>query len=103
MVWYDNTVIPLSSVFESLSKIGLSRKADIFLRLYINTGTLNDSISSPNTSAPGYALTVANNGFNGTCPFPINYLTEASPAGGIPASVANITAGIYLAKVPATS
>ena len=103
MVWYDYAVIPLSSVFESISKIGLTRKADIFLRLYINTGTLNASISAPNTTAPGYSLTVANNGFNGTCPFTINYLTEASAAGGIPATVANITAGIYLAKVPATS
>ena len=103
MVWYDYAVIPLSSVYESLSKIGLTRKADIFLRLYINTGTLNATISSPNTTAPGYSLTVANNGFNATCPFTINYLTEASSAGGIPASVANITAGIYLAKVPATS
>jgi hypothetical protein len=66
MVWYDYAVIPLSSVFESLSKIGLIRKADIFLRLYINTGTLNATISSPNTTAPVYSLTVANNGFNGT-------------------------------------
>ena len=77
MVWYDYAVIPLSTVFESLSKIGLTRKADIFLRLYINTGTLNATISSPNSTTPGYSLTVANNGFNGTCPFTINYLTEA--------------------------
>jgi hypothetical protein len=103
MVWYDYAVIKLSTVFESLSKIGLTRKADIFLRLYVNTGTLNASISSPNSTAPGYSLTVANNGFNGTCPFTINYLTEASTSGGIPATVANITAGLYLAKVPATS
>jgi len=103
MVWYDYAVIPLSTVFESLSKIGLTRKADIFLRLYINTGTLNATISSPNSTTPGYSLTVANNGFTGSCPFTINYLTEASASGGIPATVANITAGIYLAKVPATS
>ena len=103
MVWYDYAVIKLSTVFESLSKIGLTRKADIFLRLYVNTGTLNASISSPNSTAPGYSLTVANNGFNGTCPFTINYLTEASASGGIPATVANVTAGLYLAKVPATS
>lgn len=103
MVWYDYAVIKLATVFESLTAIGLTRKADIFLRLYINTGTLNASISSPNTTAPGYSLTVANNGFNATCPFTINYLTEASAGGGIPATVANITAGLYLAKVPATS
>ena len=103
MVWYDYAVIKLATVFESLSSIGLTRKADIFLRLYINTGTLNASISSPNTTAPGYSLTVANNGFSATCPFTINYLTEASASGGIPATTANITAGLYLAKPPATS
>ena len=103
MVWYDYAVIKLSSLFESISSIGLTKKADIFLRLYVNTGTLNTTISSPNTTAPGYSLTVANNSFNATCPFTINYLTETSANGGIPASVANITAGLYLAKVPATS
>lgn len=103
MVWYDYAVIKLSTVFESLQSIGLTRKADIFLRLYINTGTLNVAISSPNTTAPGYSLTVANNGFSATVPFTVNYLTELSASGGIPATVANITAGLYLAKVPATS
>ena len=103
MVWYDYAVIKLATVFESLTAIGLTRKADIFLRLYVNTGTLNASISSPNTTTPGYSLTVANNGFTGTCPFTINYLTEQSSGGGIPATTANITAGLYLAKVPATS
>jgi len=103
MVWYDYAVIKLATVFESLSSIGLTRKADIFLRLYINTGTLNATISSPNTTTPGYSLTVANNGFSATCPFTINYLTEASASGGIPATTANITAGLYLAKPPATS
>jgi hypothetical protein len=103
MVWYDYAVIKLATVFESLTSIGLTRKADIFLRLYINTGTLNASISNPNATNPGYSLTVANNGFSATCPFTINYLTEASASGGIPATTANITAGLYLAKVPATS
>ena len=40
MVWYDYAVIKLSTVFESLSPIGLTRRAYILLRLYINTGTL---------------------------------------------------------------
>jgi hypothetical protein len=103
MVWFDYAVIKLATVFESLTAIGLTRKADIFLRLYVNTGTLNATISNPNSTTPGYSLTVANNGFTGTCPFTINYLTEASASGGIPATTANITAGLYLAKVPATS
>jgi hypothetical protein len=103
MVWTDYVVIKLSTVFESLQSIGLTRKADIFLRLYVNTGTINVAVSGPNTTTPGYSLTTANNSFTGTCPFTVNYLTEASAAGGIPATVANITAGLYLVKPPATT
>lgn len=103
MVWTDYAVIKLSTVFESLQSIGLTRKADIFLRLYVNTGTINAAVSSPNTTAPGYSLTTANNSFTGTCPFTVNYLTEASASGGIPNTTAFITAGLYLVKPPATS
>ena len=103
MVCFDYAVIKLATVLESLTAIGLTRKADIFLRLYINTGTLNATVSDPNTTAPGYSLIVANNGFSGTCPFTINYLTETSASGDIPANTANITARLYLAKIPATS
>lgn len=103
MVWTDYVVIKLSTVFESLQSIGLTRKADIFLRLYVNTGTVNVAVSSPNSTTPGYSLTTANNSFTGTCPFTVNYLTEASASGGIPATTANITAGLYLVKPPATT
>lgn len=103
MVWYDYCVVKLSTIFESLNSIGLTRKADIFLRLYVNTGTLNATIATPNTTTPGYSLTVANNSFNNTCPFTLNYLNETSANGGIPATVANITAGLYISKPPATS
>jgi hypothetical protein len=103
MVWYDYAVIKLSTVFESLSSIGLTKKADIFLRLYINTGTLNVSVSAPGLTTLGYNLTTANNSFNGSCPFTINYLNDTPANGGIPLTVANITAGLYLAKPPATT
>ena len=103
MVWYDFCIIRLNTLFESLNSIGLTRKADMFLRLYINTGTLNVAVSSPNTTTPGYSLTVANNTFTNTCPFTVNYLNETSANGGIPTTVANITAGLYLVSPPNTS
>lgn len=103
MCWTDYAVIKLSSIFEALSSIGLTRKADIFLRLYVNTGTINVSVSSPATATPGYSLTTANNTFNATCPFTVNYLQDAGTTGGIPTTTANITAGLYLARPPATS
>jgi hypothetical protein len=103
MVWYDFAVIKLSTIFDSLDKIGITRKSDLFLRLYVNTGTLNATISGPNTTTPGYSITVANNSFNATCPFTINYLNETSANGGIPTGVTNLTAGVYLGKPPNTS
>ena len=73
------------------------------MRLYVNTGTINVSVTSPKTATPGYSITTTNNGFNGTCPFTVNYLPDTSANGGIPATTANITAGLYLAKIPSTT
>lgn len=103
MFWTDYAVIRLSTVFESLNSIGLTRKADLFLRLYINTGTLNVTISSPGLATPGYSITTTNNNFNNTCPFTINYLNAVSTAGGTPLTTVNITAGLYIAKAPTTT
>ena len=70
------------------------------MRIYINTGTLNASISSPGTTTPAYSLTVANNSFNNTCQFSINHLNATPPKGGISLTAANITAALYISKVP---
>ena len=48
MVWYDYAVIRLSTLFESLGNIGLIKKIDCTLRLWVNTGTVNVTVSTPN-------------------------------------------------------
>lgn len=103
MVWTDYAVIRLSTIFESLASIGLTRKADLFLRLYLNTGTLNVTVSNPGLSNVGYSITTTNNSFTNTCPFTVNYLNAAANAGGTPLTTVNITAGLYVAKIPSTS
>lgn len=103
MVWTDYAVIRLSTIFESLTAIGLTRKADLFLRLYLNTGTLNVTVSNPGLSNVGYSITTTNNSFTNTCPFTVNYLNAAANAGGTPLTTVNITAGLYVAKIPSTS
>jgi len=40
MDWYDFAVIKLPHLFESLSKMGLVRRFDATLRLWVNTGTV---------------------------------------------------------------
>ena len=103
MVWTDYAVIRLNTLFESVSAIGLTVRADITFRLYINTGVLNVSVVNPNTTGPGYSLTTTNNSFTNTCPFTVNYLNDLSGNGGIPATTANITAGLFIAKIPTTT
>ena len=103
MVWYDYAVIRLFSVFESLANIGLIKKFDCTIRLWINTGTANITVSGANTTTPGYSLTTGNNSFNNTLPFTINYLCDTSANGGITNTTTNIVAGCYINKPPTTS
>jgi hypothetical protein len=103
MVWYDYAVIKLSTVFESLANIGLVRKFDCTLRLWLNTGTVNITTANPNTNTLDYSLTTANNTFTNACPLMINHLADVSASGGIPATTTNIVAGLYVNKPPTTT
>ena len=92
MVWYDYAVIRLNTLFESLSAICLTNHADMLIRFYLNTGTLNVAVSSPNTTTPLYSLAPTYNSFNSTCDLATN--------GGLPP---DITARLNVAKVPSTT
>ena len=96
MVCDDYAVIRLNA--HSLSAIGLTKRADIFLSPYINQG-----LQMLTAQPPGYSLVSANNSFNILAFLPLNYLPDTWENGGIPANVANITAGLYIAKVPSTT
>ena len=77
--------------------------SDCTLRLWLNTGTVNVTVSSPNSATPGYSLTTANNSFTNTCPFTINYLCDSGANGGITAGTNSIVAGCYIGKPPTTT
>ena len=101
MIWYDYAVIKLSHIFESLSKIGLVRRFDATLRLWINTGTVNVNATNGGAANQYYYLSPSNNTFSNTCPFMINY-TGVDALNGVPVCT-NIVAGLYIAKPPVTS
>ena len=103
MIWYDYAVIKLSSIFECLANAGLVRKFDCMVRFWINTGTVNVTVSNPNSATPGYSLTTANNSFTNTCPFTINYLCDTGANGGITAGTNSFVAGCYIGKPPTTT
>jgi hypothetical protein len=103
MIWYDFAVIRLSHLFESLGKFGLLHRFDASIRLWVNTGTVNVTVGSANSTNLAYSLTSANNTFSNTCPLMINYLPGLGNAGGIPDTVNGIVAGLYIARPPTTS
>jgi hypothetical protein len=78
---YDYAVIKLNYLFESLNKIGLVKRLDAQLRLWVNTGTLNVTVATPDATTCSYVLTPANNTFSNTCPIMINYHAPDSGAG----------------------
>ena len=103
MIWYDYAVIRLASIFESLANIGLVRKFDCTLRLWINTGTVAVTVGNPNATNLRYSLTTANNSFTNSVPFTVNYLNDLSANGGIPGYTTGIVAGCYTNKPATTS
>ncbi len=73
MVWYDYAIIKLGTLFESLANIGLVRKFDCTIRLWVNTGALSVAVTNPNAANLTYSLTSANNTFTNTCPLVVGF------------------------------
>jgi hypothetical protein len=63
MFWHDYAVIKFNYLFESLNKIGLVKRLDAQLRLWINTGTVNVTVANPDATTCSHAFTPANNTF----------------------------------------
>ena len=102
MLWYDFAVIKLNHLFESIDHIGLTQKLDASLRIWLNCGTVNVTVAGAATGGTtmAYNITPQNNSFSNTCPLLISY--EASNK-IVPATCANIVAGVYVAKPPVTN
>jgi hypothetical protein len=100
-VWYDLAVIPLKYICDIVDKLGLVKKLDMILRLYLNTGSLQVAYDSA-TFRYG---AVSNSTFANTCPFSINLLNGAENAGGLPTGTAttSVCAGLFVARAPTTS
>jgi hypothetical protein len=66
MYWHDYAVIKLNYLFESLNKIGLTKKLDAQLRLWVNTGTVMVRVGGADTTNLAYNMTPADNTFSNT-------------------------------------
>lgn len=102
-VYYDYVCIRVRDIFESAANLGLVKKADVIFRLYFNTGVVNVGVSGANTTSTLYSYSPSDSTFTGSCPLTVNYLNDTSANGGLPNTTANITAGFFIARAPATS
>ena len=101
-VWYDLAIIPLKYLCDSMDKMGLMRKLDLNLRLYVNTGSLSVAVANPNAATTQYGA-YTNISLATTCPFTVNLLPGLAANGGIPGTTDSITCGCFIARAPATT
>ena len=98
-LWYDYAVIRVKDLCDVMAQMGLTKKLDVLLRLYINTGSLVVNVGGTTTTQNAYYYTgQSNSTFTNTCPLTVNY------TGGVHASAfTQITAGCYIARTPAVT
>jgi hypothetical protein len=99
MVWQDLAVIPLKYLCDVLDKMGLVKKLDLILRIYMNTGSL--AVDAVGAATPTSALrAIRSSTFVNTVPFTINSLGTNAPvaSGGIPAAATILACGLYVGR-----
>lgn len=116
MVWYDTAVIPLKWLCDSMRAIGLTKKFDAQIRLYLNTGSLVTPVSFVDLTGASAALGFPQYGaatsstFSNTCPYTVNTLplpqTATAVGDGFVGTTATgnfLVSGLFVAKSPTTS
>jgi len=98
-IWYDYCVIRVKDLCDVMAQMGLTKKLDVLLRLYVNTGSIVVNAAGTTTTQNAYYYTGQSaSTFTNTCPITVNY------TGGVHASAfTQITAGCYIARSPAVT
>jgi hypothetical protein len=73
------------------------------IKYWVNTGTVNVTVSGPDATNCGYNLTPPDTTFSNTCPIMVNYHSGGTGAGIVPDTTTKIIAGLYIARPPITS
>ena len=96
-VWYDYAIIRVKDLCDVLGQMGLTKKMDLLIRMYINTGSVVVAVGGTEDSNNGYYFTGQSaSTFTNTCPLTVNYTGIA-----LQTDVASITAGCFVARAPA--
>jgi membrane protein DedA with SNARE-associated domain len=99
MTWFDYCVVRVKDLCDIMDKMGLTKKMDILLRLYVNTGSITTTIAGSAVTAGNYYYTTQSGStFSNVCPMTINFLGSALPTG-----TTQLVGGVYVARSPATT
>ena len=104
---YDVAIIRLKDLFDCMNNIGIVKRFNGVLRLYVNTGSLSIKANAAGAVAlpnPSYLFNVGDSTFNNVCPFTINDLNLTNiAAGGFDVTQTRISAGLFIAKALQTN
>ena len=92
MTWLDYAIIRLQDISDFFAQAPLTKNVNALLRMYINTGVMDVSLSKANQGE--MLLSSQNSTFVNTCPFTINQL----PVANIPATVTNLVVSCNIAR-----
>ena len=103
MIWYDVAILPLKHLCDVMDKIGLVKKLDCQVRMYVNTGVVGIPVAGADVATTVQYGVPSGNTFANTCPFTVNHLPATGAQGGLVSGVTAIVAGFFVQKSPTTS
>lgn len=102
----DLAIIRLKDIFDCMNNIGIVKRFNGVLRLYVNTGSLHVTCNSghlADSAVPRYNFSVSNSTFNNVCPFTINNLNALEADGGLDFTQKQIAVGLFIGKTLPTN
>jgi len=102
MVWYDLAYVKCSVLFGAFETMGLSRKLDLQMRLWLNSGSLQVATTLTTTGYMQYGA-ITSNTFNYTCPFTVNTLPIIASSTGAGAATDGFVSGQAVTATPFVS
>jgi hypothetical protein len=119
MYWVDYVVIRFKDMFDSMANLCMSKRLDLRIDMFLNTGFTNITLggltgSTVNSGLLTYRCPTAQNTFINTCPYTVNYSvndinanggllgTEMSLTGAAPYSTTptNFVCGLFIGNRP---
>ena len=102
----DLAIIRLKDIFDCMNNIGIVKRFNGVLRLYVNTGSLHVTCNSghaADNAVPRYNFSVSNSTFSNVCPFTINNLNALEADGGLDFTQKQIAVGLFIGKTLPTN